>query len=69
VDLPSRRDITDTADGTIIAAVRQHATGRGSGAETDLRYYQLWSFRGGKVIRLENFRGHADALEAAGLSV
>jgi ketosteroid isomerase-like protein len=61
-------DITDTGDGTIMATVRQHAVGRGSGAETDLRYYQLWSFRGGKLIRLENFRERAEALEAVGLS-
>jgi ketosteroid isomerase-like protein len=41
--------------------------GSESGAPTDLRYYQVWSFRGGKVIRLENFRERAEALEAAGL--
>ena len=61
-------DITDTGNGTIMATVFQHAVGRESGAETDLRYYQLWSFRGGKVIRLENFRERAEALDAAGLS-
>ena len=60
--------MTDADGGTVVAAVRQSGVGSGSGAETDLRYSQVWSFRGGKVIRLENFREHAEALEAAGLS-
>ena len=60
-------DITDL-DGTVIATVRQRGVGSGSGAETDLRYFQVWSFRGRKVIRLENFRERAEAFEAAGLS-
>jgi ketosteroid isomerase-like protein len=59
-------DITDL-DGTVIATVRQRAVGSGSGAETDLCYFQVWSFRGRKVIRLENFMERAEALEAAGL--
>jgi hypothetical protein len=32
-----------------------------------MRYFQVWSFRGDKVIRLESFRERVDALEAAGL--
>ena len=38
-------DITD-AEGTVVARVRQHGVGSGSGAETELRYFQVWSFRG-----------------------
>jgi ketosteroid isomerase-like protein len=60
-------DITQADGGTVVATVRQSGVGSGSGAKTDLRYSQVWSFRGGKVIRLENFREHAEALEAAGL--
>jgi hypothetical protein len=29
---------------------------------------QLWTFRGDKVIRLQNFRDRGAALEAAGIS-
>ncbi len=61
-------DITDAGGGTVVAAVRQRGVGSESGVETDFRYSQVWSFRSGKVIRLENFREHAEALEAAGLS-
>src|SRR5262249_35044999 len=35
------------------------------GVPTELRYFTLWSFRGGKVIRVENFRERAQALKAA----
>ena len=47
-------------------AVRQRGVGVKSGAVTDLRYSQVWSFR--SRIRLENFRERAEALEAVGLN-
>ncbi len=55
------------ADNSIVASVRQHGVGGGSGAETDLRYFQVWTFRGSKAIRLENFRERDQAMEAVGL--
>jgi ketosteroid isomerase-like protein len=58
--------ITDTGD-SVVAAVRQSGAGGESGAVTELRYFHVWSFRGGKVIRLELFRERAEALEAVGL--
>jgi ketosteroid isomerase-like protein len=59
-------EITDAGD-TVIAAVRQHGVGDESGAATEFRYFQVWSFRGPRVIRLENVRTRAEALEAAGM--
>jgi ketosteroid isomerase-like protein len=59
-------EFVEAGDG-VIAAVRQQGVGRESGIPTELRYFQVWSFRGPKVIRLENFRERAKALEAAGL--
>ena len=56
------------AGDSVLATVIQRATGDVSGAETDFRYFQLWSLRAGKVIRLENFRERDEALEAAGLA-
>jgi ketosteroid isomerase-like protein len=61
-------DTTDAGD-SVVAAVRQRGVGGGSGAATEFRYYQVWSFRGRKVIRLENFRERSEALEAAGLGL
>jgi uncharacterized protein len=59
-------EITDAGD-TIVATVCQRGVGSESGARTEFRYFQVWSFRGGKVIRFENFRERSEALEAAGL--
>ena len=59
-------EIIDAGD-TIVVHLVQRATGDASGAETELRYYQLWTFRGDKVVRLENIRDRADAFEIAGL--
>lgn len=60
-------DITDTGE-SVVVTVRQRGIGSASGAATEFRYHQVWSFRGRKVIRLENFRERSEALEAAGLS-
>ncbi len=60
-------EITDT-EGSVVVTVHQRGVGSESGAETEFRYFQVWSFRGRKVIRLENFRERAEALEAAGIS-
>ena len=59
-------EITDAGD-RVVAAVHQHGVGAESGIPVELRYWQVWSFRDRKVIRLENFRERSDALEAAGL--
>ena len=52
---------------TVLASVVQRGVGDASGAETEIRYFQLWSFRGDRVIRLENFRHRREAIEAGGL--
>lgn len=57
----------DAAGDSVFAAVIQRGTGSGSGAPTELRYFHVWTFRGGKVIRLETFRDGADARATAGL--
>ena len=59
-------EVIDAGD-SVVAAVLQCGVGGGSGAATEFRYFHVWSFRGGKVIRLENFRERAEALEAVGL--
>ena len=61
------RDLAEAGD-TVVAAVTQRGTGHGSAATTEFHYYQVWTLRGGKVIRLDNFRERAEALEAAGLT-
>ena len=46
----------------------EQAAGAGSGARVEMRYYQVWTFRGASVIRIESIRGREEALAAAGLS-
>jgi hypothetical protein len=38
-----------------------------SGTPTEFRYFQVWTFRGAKAVRLEGFREREEALAAAGL--
>ena len=40
----------------MIADVLQRGVGSGSGVPTDFRYFQVWTLRDGRVIRLENLR-------------
>jgi ketosteroid isomerase-like protein len=53
---------------TVLATVVQHGKGRASGIEGDIHYFQLFTFRGGKIVRMESVMGEAEALEALGLS-
>ena len=55
-------EIADAGD-SVVAAVCQRGVGGGSGAATEFRYFQVWSFRGGRVIRLENLRERREVLE------
>jgi ketosteroid isomerase-like protein len=57
---------TEAGD-TVLVRVLQRGVGAGSGVSTEMRYFQVWSFRGGKAIRLEVIADEAEALEAVGL--
>ena len=58
-------ELIDAGD-SVVAAVLQVGVGKGSGASTDFRYFQVWTFREGKVIRLEVIRNRDSAFAAAG---
>jgi ketosteroid isomerase-like protein len=59
-------EITVAGD-SVVVAVRQRGTGSASGAVTEINYFHVWSFRGGKAIRFESVRERAEALAAVGL--
>ena len=59
-------EVTGAGD-TVVVAVSQRGVGGASGAATELRYFHVWTFRGGDVIRFETVRERAEALEVAGL--
>jgi ketosteroid isomerase-like protein len=56
------------AESSVLVAVRQRALGRESRVPSEIRYFEVWTFRGRSVIRIEQFRERADALNAAGLA-
>jgi ketosteroid isomerase-like protein len=56
------------AGDSVVVAVFQRGEGDASGAVTEFRYFHLWTFRGGRAIRLETIRERDEALEAAGLA-
>ena len=57
----------DTGD-TVLVKVKQNGIGRSSHVPVELRYFQLWTFGGGRVVRLEVIMNEQTALEAVGLS-
>jgi len=56
-----------TGPGTVVVEVHQLATGTGSGVPVEMRYFQVWSFREGAVVRIENIVDRGEAFKAAGL--
>jgi ketosteroid isomerase-like protein len=51
----------------VIAVGRIRTQGR-TGLEFDREHAQIWTFRGGRVARMRWFQGHAEALEAGGVT-
>ncbi|MBA2523327.1 MAG: nuclear transport factor 2 family protein [Solirubrobacterales bacterium] len=60
-------EFVDAGD-SVVVRVDQRGTGRQSGVPSRMRYFQVWTFRGPSVIRIESFMERAEAFEAAGLS-
>lgn len=63
----SAEEFLDAGD-SVVVRVDQRATGPRSGAPVRMRYYQVWTFRGGCVIRIESIMERPHALQAAGLA-
>jgi ketosteroid isomerase-like protein len=60
-------EVTEAPGGRVLALIRQSGRGTESGVPIAIHYFGVWTFRAGKVRRVEYFRHRADALEAAGL--
>jgi ketosteroid isomerase-like protein len=52
----------------VFTSVLFHGRGRDSGADVEMRQYQVWTLRDGKAVRWRYFADRQEALEAAGLS-
>jgi ketosteroid isomerase-like protein len=59
-------DFREAGD-TVLVHVLRSGIGKGSGAPVEDRAVHVWTFQGGRVIRLQVFQEEAEALEAAGL--
>jgi len=57
-----------TVGDTVLVRAVMHGSGKASGATTEVRYFQLFTFRGTKIVRIESILDEAEALKAAGLS-
>ena len=52
----------------VVVAVRYRGRGRGSGIEVDDLWFEVHTFRDGRLVRKTDYRERSEALEAAGLS-
>jgi ketosteroid isomerase-like protein len=55
------------AESSVVVAVYQDGIGQESGTPVELRYFQVWTFRGDKAIRFECIRHRDEALGVVGL--
>ena len=53
---------------SVVVTTRWRGVGKESGVPTDKRVFDVWTFRGHAVTRVEFFSHRAKALEAVGLS-
>jgi ketosteroid isomerase-like protein len=53
---------------SVVVTTRWRGVGKESGAVTEKLVFDVWTFRGRAVTRVEFFTDQADALEAVGLS-
>ena len=52
----------------VVATVRLRGRGRGSGVEIAARFYDVYTLRDGKIVRMDQFTEISEALEAVGRS-
>src|SRR5262245_45078721 len=60
-------EVIDAGDRVFLTA-HHRGRGRGSGGTVDARYYEVYTLREGKIIRVDEFAERDEALEAAGVS-
>src|SRR3954447_22707534 len=51
----------------VVATLHFRGRGRGSGLETEARFYEVYAVRDGKIVRMDEYTSRADALEAVAL--
>jgi ketosteroid isomerase-like protein len=51
---------------SVVVTVQVRGRGRGSGVEIGARFYDVYTLRDGKIVRMEQFAERSEALEAVG---
>jgi ketosteroid isomerase-like protein len=52
----------------VVVTVRMRGRGRGSGIEIDGLFYDVYTLRDGKIVRMDQFTERSEAIEAASRS-
>jgi ketosteroid isomerase-like protein len=60
-------EFVDRGD-SVMVTVHLRARGRGSGVEIGARFYDVYTLRDGKIVRMDQFTERSEALEAVGRS-
>jgi ketosteroid isomerase-like protein len=60
-------DIQQGAPDRALATIDMGGTGRASGVPAEMRFFQVWTFRDGRAVRMEMFDDEDEARRAAGL--
>jgi ketosteroid isomerase-like protein len=59
-------EFVDSGD-RVVVTVRLGGRGRGSGIEIDARFYDVFTLREGKIVRMDQFTEQSEAFQAVGL--
>jgi ketosteroid isomerase-like protein len=61
-------EIQEAGPDKALAVIDMRGRGRGSGVPAEMRFFQLWSFRDRRAVRMEMFWDLLEARRAAGLA-
>jgi ketosteroid isomerase-like protein len=67
-DLDIEWELQEAGPDAALAIIDMHGRGRVSGVPTEMHFFQLWTFRDGRAVRMEMFNDLDEALRAAGLA-
>jgi ketosteroid isomerase-like protein len=66
-DLDLAWEIEEAGPDAALVTIDMRGRGRGSGVPAEMRFFQLWTFRDGRAVRMEMFNELDEARRAAGL--
>jgi ketosteroid isomerase-like protein len=61
------KDVVEVEEDRVLLTAPHRGRGRAKGVEEDTRRYSIYTLRGGKVLRTDEYADRSAALEAAGL--